>query len=79
MSNSRSEAEPDVSKVDYRLLRRLLAFLAPYRFHIVGGVALTLVSSALGPLRPYLTRIAVDEHIVYRWGLFGVEWRFVDI
>lgn len=64
MSNSRSEAEPDVSKVDYRLLRRLLAFLAPYRFHIVGGVALTLVSSALGPLRPYLTRIAVDEHIV---------------
>ncbi len=25
---------------------------------------LTLVSSALGPLRPYLTRIAVDDHIV---------------
>ncbi|HBB25456.1 MAG TPA: antibiotic ABC transporter ATP-binding protein [Bacteroidetes bacterium] len=64
MSTQQSEAELDVSKVDYRLLRRLLAFLAPYRLHIIGGVALTLASSALGPLRPYLTRIAVDEHIV---------------
>lgn len=64
MSTQQPEAELDVSKVDYRLLRRLLAFLAPYRLHIIGGVALTLVSSALGPLRPYLTRIAVDEHIV---------------
>ncbi|MEY3386761.1 MAG: hypothetical protein RIR53_1572 [Bacteroidota bacterium] len=64
MSVQQAEAETDASKVDYRLLRRLLSFLAPYRFYIVGAVTLTLVSSALGPLRPYLTRIAVDEHIV---------------
>lgn len=50
--------------VDYRLLRRLIGFLTPYKLHIAGAVVLTLVSSALGPLRPYLTRIAVDEHIV---------------
>ena len=64
MSAARNEAETDERKVDYRLLRRLIAFLAPYRLYIVGAVALTLASSALGPLRPYLTRIAVDEHIV---------------
>ncbi|MFM8770515.1 MAG: ABC transporter ATP-binding protein, partial [Candidatus Kapaibacterium sp.] len=64
MSAQQPEAETEERKVDYRLLRRLIAFLAPYRLYIVGAVALTLMSSALGPLRPYLTRIAVDEHIV---------------
>lgn len=64
MSAAKTEAGTDERKVDYRLLRRLLSFLAPYRLYIVGAVTLTLVSSALGPLRPYLTRIAVDEHIV---------------
>ncbi len=64
MSAAKTEAGTDERKVDYRLLRRLLSFLAPYRLYIVGAVALTLASSALGPLRPYLTRIAVDEHIV---------------
>ena len=64
MSAQQQEAELDERKIDYRLLRRLIAFLAPYRLYIVGAVALTLASSALGPLRPYLTRIAVDEHIV---------------
>ncbi|MBU3678939.1 MAG: ABC transporter ATP-binding protein [Candidatus Kapabacteria bacterium] len=64
MSAAKNEAETGERKVDYRLLRRLIAFLAPYRLYIVGAVILTLASSALGPLRPYLTRIAVDEHIV---------------
>jgi ATP-binding cassette, subfamily B, multidrug efflux pump len=51
-------------KIDYRLMRRLLAFLKPYRLALFGGVFLTLTASALGPLRPYLTRIAIDEHMV---------------
>ncbi|MEY2719106.1 MAG: hypothetical protein RLZZ273_472, partial [Bacteroidota bacterium] len=57
------EQETETKRVDYSLLRRLLRFLRPYRLHLVGGVLLTLVSSALGPLRPFITRIAVDEHI----------------
>lgn len=52
------------SKVDYRLMRRLLSFLRPYRLHILGAIVLTLTSTILGPLRPYLTKKAVDEHIV---------------
>ena len=57
------EHETETKRVDYSLLRRLLRFLRPYRLQLLGGVLLTLVSSALGPLRPYITRIAVDDHI----------------
>jgi len=58
------EEEPKASKVDYGLLRRLLRFLKPYRWHILGAIGLTLTASALGPLRPFLTRMAIDDHIV---------------
>lgn len=59
------QQEPQTKKtVDYSLLRRLLVFLTPYRFHLVGAILLTLSASALGPLRPFLTRIAIDDHIV---------------
>ncbi|MDZ4746745.1 MAG: ABC transporter ATP-binding protein [bacterium] len=61
MVNERDDAP---KKVDYRLLRRLLAFLKPYRWHIFGTVALTLTSTALVPLRPYLTKVAIDDHIM---------------
>lgn len=50
-------------KVDYRLMRRLLAFLKPFRWHIAGAVLLTISSSFLGPLRPKLTQIAIDDHV----------------
>lgn len=56
--------QADKKKIDYSLLRRLLVFLRPYRLHLVGAIVLTLSASALGPLRPFLTRIAVDDHIV---------------
>lgn len=58
------EEEPKASKVDYGLLRRLLRFLKPYGWHILGAIGLTLTASALGPLRPFLTRMAIDDHIV---------------
>ncbi len=61
MVNERDDAP---KKVDYRLLRRLLQFLKPYRWHIFGAVALTLTSTALVPLRPYLTKVAIDDHIM---------------
>lgn len=48
---------------DSTLMKRLLAYARPYRAHIAGAIALTVVISALGPVRPWLTRIAVDEHI----------------
>lgn len=59
-----NEKDDAPKKVDYRLLRRLLTFLKPYRWHIIGTVVLTLSSTALVPLRPYLTKVAIDDHIM---------------
>lgn len=54
VSNSKRPAS------DWRILLRLLAYIRPYRWHLVGAVGITLVVSALGPLRPWLFRHAID-------------------
>lgn len=69
--------EPEKPKIDYRLMRRLLSFLVPYRAALIGGILLTLTASALGPLRPYLTAIAIDDHII-KGDLDGL-WFFVAL
>ncbi len=56
-------AEVEYKAVDMTLLKRLLTFLKPYKKYIFLSIALTLITSALGPLRPYLTKIAVDDYI----------------
>ncbi|MBD3410960.1 MAG: ATP-binding cassette domain-containing protein [Ignavibacteriales bacterium] len=48
---------------DGRLMRRLLKYLKPYRKYVVLAILLHLFTASLGPLRPYLTKIAVDDHI----------------
>lgn len=71
------DQEDIATKVDYRLMRRLLGFLKPYRFHILGAVLLTLTSTILGPLRPKLTQMAIDDHIVV--GDVDGLWVFVGL
>ncbi len=48
---------------DARLMRRLLRYLKPYWMQVVVAVLVTIAYSGLGPLRPYLTKIAVDSYI----------------
>jgi ATP-binding cassette subfamily B multidrug efflux pump len=48
---------------DGRLMRRLLRYLAPRRWQVVLAITITVVVSALGPLRPYLTMLAIDKYI----------------
>lgn len=56
-----------VSKsIDFTLLKRLLQFLQPYRTPVIGAIALTMLASAMGPLRPYLMRIAIDDKITHK-------------
>ena len=47
-----------------KLARRLGALLWPYRWGVAAALALTFIVAFLGPLRPRLVQIAVDEHIV---------------
>lgn len=66
MTTTASKAENPSKKkiaVDSTLIRRLYQFLKPYRVYIVLALALTLVISWLSTVRPYLTQIAIDEHI----------------
>ncbi len=48
---------------DGRLMRRLLHYLRPYKLQVVIAVFITIAYSGMGPLRPYLTEIAIDRYI----------------
>src|SRR5579883_1409162 len=49
---------------DSRLMRRLIKYLNPYKWQVVVAIVLAIVTAALGPLRPYLTQVIIDKHIV---------------
>lgn len=51
-------------KFNPHVVRRLLAYLRPYRMKMLAALALTLVESGLTLLTPYLTKVAIDQYIV---------------
>ncbi len=51
-------------QLDVSLLKRLLQYLKPYIRWIGAGFLLAIISSSLPPLRPYLTKIAIDDYVV---------------
>ena len=64
---------------DGRLMRRLLAYLRPYRLQVVVAVAMLVAASALALVGPWLTKLAIDQAIpdgdfgfLTRLGLFFV-------
>lgn len=58
-----SEDEVLGKAYDARLMRRLLSYIKPYKKYVFFAILLNIVVAALGPLRPYLTKIAVDDYI----------------
>ena len=69
------QPDDDAAKgIDGKLLRRLLEFLEPHKKRVYGVLALTVVVSAIGPLRPKLSQYAVDTYIGTgnRDGLIGI-------
>jgi ATP-binding cassette, subfamily B, multidrug efflux pump len=62
-SKSSSSEKTKNKAVDSKLIQRLYVFLRPYNSYIALALALTLLTAWLGPLRPYLTQIAVDDYI----------------
>ena len=50
---------------DARLMRRLIKYLRPYRWYVALGIVMSLVISAMEAVRPYFTKIAVDENIAH--------------
>lgn len=59
---------------DSKLMKRLIGFLKPYRHWVILAIGLTILISLSGTIRPYLTKIAVDDYIVHKnsRGLFNI-------
>jgi ATP-binding cassette, subfamily B, multidrug efflux pump len=51
---------------DSKLMRRLLQYLRPYRKFVFAAIMFNILFAAIGPLRPYLTKIAIDDHIMQK-------------
>jgi len=49
--------------IDLRILKRLLQYVKPYKWTFVVLILLTILLATLGPLRPYLVGIAIDNNI----------------
>ena len=57
-------ANEDTQGFDGRLLRRIVRYLAPYKWWVLTAFVLTAGASFLGPLRPRLVQEAIDGYIV---------------
>lgn len=63
MSDYKSEEEILGKAYDAKLMKRLLGYIKPYKHYVIFAILLNIVVAALGPIRPYLTKIAVDDYI----------------
>jgi ATP-binding cassette, subfamily B, multidrug efflux pump len=64
MSNDYKSEEEVLGKAyDGKLMKRLLSYVKPYKRFVIFAILLNIVVAALGPIRPYLTKIAVDDYI----------------
>jgi ATP-binding cassette subfamily B protein len=72
MSTSFHEEEALGKIYDRRLMRRLLRYLGPYKLTVVVSLLLVIAASALKLVGPYLTKIAIDDHIT-RGNLEGLD------
>jgi len=57
---------------DRRLMRRLLAYLGPYKLTVAFSLLLVIAASALKLVGPYLTKVAIDDYIT-RGNLEGLD------
>ena len=60
---SNQEEEVLGKAYDGRLMRRLLTYLRPYKWHVVVALAAIILKSVLDVLGPFLTKIAIDKYL----------------
>ncbi len=51
------------SSGDRYIISRLLSYVKPYKGLLTWAILITLAGSILGPLRPYITKLAIDDYI----------------
>jgi len=60
---SNQEEEIIGKAYDGRLMRRLLGYLRPYKWHVVVALASIVLKSIADVLGPFLTKIAIDKYL----------------
>ncbi|MGB6385233.1 MAG: ABC transporter ATP-binding protein [Terriglobales bacterium] len=60
---SNQEEEVLGKAYDGRLMRRLLTYLRPYKWHVVVALGAIILKSGLDVLGPLLTKIAIDKYL----------------
>ncbi len=63
MTNHRKDDEILGKAYDAKLMKRLLTYVKPYKGYILLAILLNIVVAILPSIRPYLTKIAVDDYI----------------
>ena len=64
MANDYHSEEEVLGKAyDSRLMKRLLGYIKPYKYYVLFAILLNVVVAGLGPVRPVLTKIAIDDYI----------------
>ncbi len=72
MSDARAYDDEADARTDPRLLRRLIAYLGPYRLQVGASLLLLFAGAALELAGPYLTKVALDRALPARdVGLLG--------
>lgn len=51
---------------DSRLMKRLLGYLRPYRWQVVGALIAIVLKAGADVIGPYLTKVAVDKYLASR-------------
>jgi len=75
MAYVKDKNDAEVKALNTRDLIRLVSFLKPYKIQTFASILLAILSTAISPLRPYLTKIAIDDNIAHSdWpGLFRIS------
>ena len=60
---SNQEEEVLGKAYDARLMRRLLTYLRPYKWHVVVALVAIILKSVADVLGPFLTKIAIDKYL----------------
>lgn len=64
MDNKSIHEEIDYKEFDYKLARKLFTYIKPHIKYFLLALFLMLSTTILGPLRPYLSKIAIDKFVI---------------
>lgn len=80
-AHNEEEEESKPPGIDGKLFRRIVFYLMPYKVWVSFAFILVLFSAFLGPLRPKLVQVAIDDYIVVGdlEGLQGFIWILIGV